>query len=84
MKNLTDQPYLTQRAIAFWHNPHNPQHILQMLLPFMNQTILAPYMIQGPYDGTVKRHNVFRCHGFLDTSFKQTECTTFLHVIPMG
>ena len=36
-------------------------------------TLLVP-----KYAVTVKRHNVCKRHGFLDTGFKQTECTIFL------
>ena len=32
----------------------------------------------------MKRHNVCQRHGFLDTSFKQTERAILLHVIPNG
>ena len=35
------------------------------------------------YAGTVKCHNVCKRHSFLDTGFKQTEHTIFLHVISM-
>ena len=37
-----------------------------------------------PYAGTVKRHNVCKRHVAIDTGFKQTERSIFLHVISMG
>ena len=36
------------------------------------------------YAGRVKCHNVCICHGAVDTGFKQTERTIFLHVISIG
>ena len=35
------------------------------------------------YPGTVKCHNVFKRHIAIDTGFKQTESTIFLHLISM-
>ena len=36
------------------------------------------------YAGHMKRHNLCKRRGFLDTGFKQTERVNFLHVIPLG
>ena len=36
------------------------------------------------YAGTVKHHSVCKRHVSIDTGFKQTERTIFLHVVSMG
>ena len=38
----------------------------------------------GLYAGAVNRHNVCKRHVAIDTGFKQTERTIFLHVISIG
>ena len=46
-------------------------------------TPISPFAV-AVYTDTVKCHDVCKCHYSIDTGFKQTERTIFLHVISMG